>query len=220
MTYKYERVLVSGDTHFPYHRKSYFTDLKNIIREYKPDLFVHVGDLVDLHAISKHQPEPEAHSSQEEYLKARFAVSTLKTVLGPIETRLCMGNHDARIEKQCKLVNVVPSMIKSFKDVYNIPDNWLLANEHVIDNIVYLHGKSAVRGKVALNYGMSCVQGHFHHLLSVDYLVSAYQRIFSCYTGAACDDKTIAFTYAKENITKSAYGFIVITKGQPNIIIP
>ena len=214
------RILTIPDTHFPFCRKSLFKDLRSIIKDTKPDLIVHMGDLVDLHAISRHQPEADSYGAVTEIAKARNCIKDLASIIGKIPVKMCMGNHDTRIFKQATTVRIPAEAIKPYKDLFSVPASWSIQEEHIVDNIVFLHGKSPVRHKVSLNYGMSSVQGHYHTMLGIEYTASSTRMLWSAFAGAAADDAAFSMRYAVGAVNKSAYGFIFIDNKSPRIIIP
>ena len=55
----HKSVLVISDLHIPYHHKDAFAFLKAIKKEFKPDTVINIGDLLDFHAISMHEHNPD-----------------------------------------------------------------------------------------------------------------------------------------------------------------
>lgn len=213
-----KRILVIGDTHFPYHHKNFFKDFAHHLKEYKPTHIVHMGDIADLHAISRHDPDPELPNIATELARAHMAVQKMsKMIPGSTRVYLCLGNHDGRIEKRASQNGIPRHFLRNFKDLLGIPSSWQVDFEHQIDNIAFLHGKSPVRGKTTLAYGCHTVQGHFHSKLCVEYHQSPRQMLWSVFCGGAPDDKSLAMAYGKNNLEKSAYGFVRITDGVPAI---
>lgn len=88
-----KNVLVIGDTHIPFEHKHYLAFCKRIEKEYKCSQVVHIGDLVDNHALSfKYESDPDGHSPKDEISLAKRRLSewfeSFPNVL------LCRGNHD------------------------------------------------------------------------------------------------------------------------------
>ena len=59
-------VLIISDLHIPYHHKDSFAFLKEVKKVFKPDNVVNIGDLLDFHAISMHDSDPDLPSSGHE----------------------------------------------------------------------------------------------------------------------------------------------------------
>ena len=66
-----KRILVISDMHLPYQHKDSIIFLKEIKKEYKPDMVVNIGDLLDFHAISMHEHNPDLYSVGHELDKAK-----------------------------------------------------------------------------------------------------------------------------------------------------
>ena len=57
---QYNKVMVIGDLHIPYHHKDSFAFLRALKKKYKGfDLVVNIGDELDQHAISMHDNDPD-----------------------------------------------------------------------------------------------------------------------------------------------------------------
>ena len=213
-----QRILVVPDTHLPYQHPNFFDDLKKHIKEYKPTDIVHMGDLVDLHSISRHDADPDLPNITIEVERAAEGVVRLAKMI-PANTRvfLCLGNHDTRIEKRATLNGIPRRFLRNLKDILRIPTSWNVDFEHTMSGITFLHGKSPVMGKTTMAYGNCTVQGHFHSKLGVQYHQSSKRMLWSAFSGGATDDRSLAMAYGKNTLEKSAYGFIRITDGIPAI---
>jgi len=64
-------VLVISDLHIPYHHKDSFAFLKEIKKQFKIDFVVNIGDLLDFHAISFHETNPDLPSAGDELTLAK-----------------------------------------------------------------------------------------------------------------------------------------------------
>lgn len=214
-----DRILVIPDLHFPYHHPNFFKDLTPLLKSFKPQAIVQMGDICDFHAINRHELDPDAPDIITEIAQANIFIKKLANMI-PKDVRvyMCIGNHDNRIERRATGHGVPRAFLKRFEDLVGIPPHWQVAFEHKIDDIVFMHGKSPVRGKTGMAYGCNTVQGHFHSKLEICYLQSPTRVIWSVFTGAAVDDDSLAMAYGKNNLEKGAYGFVLIEKGTPRII--
>lgn len=211
------RILCIPDTHFPYQHKNFFIDLARIVRYYKPTQIVHMGDIVDFHAISRHDPDPDGPEIIQEVTYARKDIVKLKEIVAGIPFKLCIGNHDNRIDKRAAINGIPRIFLKTFRDMLCLPDSWDIALEHRIDDIAFMHGKSNLRGKTALSYGCNVAQGHFHSMLDISYHQTQTKRIWSVFSGSAADSTSIAMAYGLNGLCKDAYGFPIIENGIPSI---
>jgi metallophosphoesterase superfamily enzyme len=211
------KILVIPDTHFPYHRKSLFTDLKDIIKDFEPNRIVHIGDMVDSHSISRYTPNPNTISASDEFSKAKLCIQELNSVTKKIPLDLCLGNHDLRYFRIAAESRIPDMCLKPFRELFEIPKGWNINNEYIIDDIYFTHGKSSSPGKTAHAYGMPSVEGHYHSLFSINYFNHPKFNIWSAYCGSAFDDYSLSGTYAANSLAKSVYGFLVIVDGQPHL---
>ena len=62
---------VISDTHFPFHHKNYLDFLYETFNQFQVNEVVHIGDMVDGHAWSYHEPSNEGMSASQEAEKAQ-----------------------------------------------------------------------------------------------------------------------------------------------------
>lgn len=212
-----KRILCIPDTHFPYQHKNFFVDLARIIRYFKPLLIIHMGDLVDFHAISRHDPDPDADDISIELKKARKAIEQLKRIIKNIPLKLCIGNHDNRIEKRASNAGIPKVFLTPYSKILGLPETWGIDFDHFVDGIAFTHGKSNLRGKTAMSYGCNVVQGHFHSMLDISYHQTPRKLLWSVFAGSAADDDSMAMAYGRNSLAKGVYGFVLIENGVPRI---
>ena len=75
-----KRILVISDMHLPYQHKDSIIFLKEIKKEYKPDMVVNIGDLLDFHAISMHEHNPDLYSAGHELDKAKEYIKQIEDI--------------------------------------------------------------------------------------------------------------------------------------------
>ena len=63
-------ILVISDQHIPHHHIDMLDFLRAIKKKYKPTRILNIGDEIDGHAISYHQPNPDLASAGDELRKA------------------------------------------------------------------------------------------------------------------------------------------------------
>lgn len=212
------KILCLPDSHFPYQHKNYFVDVARLIRYFKPNLICHLGDMVDFHAISRHDPDPEADSAKTELEKAQDCVDKLIKMAGKIPVKYCVGNHDNRIEKKAAQNHIPKAFLKTFRELFFLPHTWDIKDVHYVGNIAFTHGQSNLRGKTAMTYGMNVVQGHFHSMLDISYHQTPTKLIWSVFGGSGADSKSLALAYNNNSLAKDVYGFVLIENGIPRIV--
>lgn len=212
------RVLCIGDIHVPWTRKGYLQFCKDLYYQWDCNAVVFIGDVVDLHAISFHEKEPDCPGAKEEYERTKVAVAQWYKAFS--KAKVCIGNHDERVIRCTKSMNVPEVYLKSHNDTWGTP-KWDWQPDHIIDDVYYYHGTgqsglypaaNAVRKML-----MSCVLGHNHTASSVKYYANPMRRIFACDTGCGVDDKQMAFAYGRNNKQRSIISAAVIIDGIPYV---
>jgi len=212
------RVLTIGDPHCPWERKGYLQFCQDLYYQWDCDTVVFIGDVVDFHAISFHQREPNSLGPLQEYELAKQHVK--KWYKAFPKAKVTVGNHDDRVARRAKSVDIPDVFIKTYSDVWGTPE-WKWVDDCIIDDVFYYHGSgqggeypasNAVRKML-----MSVVIGHNHTASGTKYYVNPIRRIFACDTGAGCDDKALAMAYAKSNKRKSVMSAAVIIDGVPYV---
>jgi len=86
-----DNVLILADTHFPFCREGYLEHVRKVQEEYKCGTVVHIGDEVDLCAISQWESDPDGFSAGSEADLAQQEMKKWYTVFP--EVKVCIGNH-------------------------------------------------------------------------------------------------------------------------------
>jgi len=157
-----------------------------------------MGDLIDSYQISLRDLDPNAKSPRDEIMQAR---ENLKKWFKAFPTaKLCLGNHDLRLYRLARKAGIPDICMRPFREIWNLPNAWEVAERFIIDKVLYFHGFSSTK-KAAIMYAIynriSCVQGHGHTTASIDYSVSEIDRIFGMSVGCGFDRDTLAAAYQK-----------------------
>ena len=92
------RVLVIGDTHCPAVHPGYLAFVRDIRDRYRCNAAIHIGDLADFAAISRHEKLPEQSSALDEYNSAKTDIRRWYKTFP--ELVITEGNHDLRVVRQ------------------------------------------------------------------------------------------------------------------------
>lgn len=215
------RVLVIGDQHEPVCRKGYLQFNKDLAKQYKVDKVVLIGDIIDWHSISFHEHNPNCPGPMDEYKLALKRVQRWYRAFP--NAIVCIGNHDARPKRLAESVNIPAKFLRDYNEQWKTP-TWKWVTSIIIDKVYYCHGHGKSGGiypayNTAKNMGMSVVMGHNHARGGVKWLVSPVQRWFGMDTGCGVDDKAFAFSYAKEQTSRSVLSSGIIINGIPQHIM-
>jgi len=216
-----EVVLVIGDLHEPFTHNGYFPFVKWVKEMFQPTKTIFIGDVVDNHAISYHESDPDGLSAGHELEATKLRLQ--KWYKEYPDATITIGNHDNLVSRK-GITNGIPKfMIKDFPEIWNSPRGWSWVHSVMIDNVQYTHkgGGGVFPARMAATHNMtSFVCGHSHTAGGVVTMESINnKRIFAAQTGCGMDDETYASAYAKDVIKKSALGCLVVIGGTQPIYI-
>ena len=214
-------VMVIGDTHLPFEHRDYLKFCKRIHNAYKPRYVVHIGDLVDNHAISYHEKDPDGLSPADEMAKVD---SKLKLWFNAFpKVKLCMGNHDNLVGRKCKTYGLPSRVLKPMDELWNFPKGWEYADEYEIGDVLYMHGIGC-SGKTphltrAQANRQSTVIGHCHSVAGTQSDATRKDCIFGMCVGCGINRKLREFAYGKPFPKKPIIGCGIV-EYTPNGINP
>jgi len=209
-----DHILVIGDTHIPFEHLGYLDFCLSIQKRVKCGTVVHIGDLVDNHAMSfNYIANPNGRSPTDEMREARQHLRSWFKAFPSLF--LCLGNHDRRIDLKGKHVGLPDDVFKLFRDIWGLPTRWKDDYCWIIDGVKYSHGTGLsgddAHKKAAQQNRQSSVIGHTHSAGAIAYLVSEKDRIFGMNVGCGIDRKTYAFEYGRDFNKKPVLGCGVVT---------
>ena len=211
------RVGIIGDTHLPYELDGYLDFCKHIFKSWKVDTVVHIGDLVDHHALSFHESEPSLKGANGELFDARDSLVDWYKAFPNLN--LVLGNHDLIPQRQLKAIGMDHTYwMKDLKDVYSMPKGWRVDQNFTIDGVIYHHGYSSngtngFRNDAAKR--MQCsVSGHNHSNAGVSASASEHRLVWGLATGCGVDNEKMAFAYGKHNLNKPIVACGIVIDGK------
>lgn len=213
---------VIGDTHMPFVHPNYIHFLEDTFTKYRADLVVSIGDLVDNHAISRHQTETSAASALTEYEQARETIEQYTKVFTKVS--LLLGNHDLIPQRQAATLGIPKIYTKGFKELWGLPEGWTVQEQLIIDEVLYEHGtgytgKSGALDK-AVNAMQSCVIGHSHGYGGCQYKSNSKSIVFGLNAGCGVDIDAYAFAYGKYNRNRETIGCGIVFDNSSAIFVP
>lgn len=213
---------IIGDTHEPFTHPKYMRFVQDTFDIYGVDRVVHIGDLVDNHAISYHEVDPDGYSAGDEY---RLALKRVKKWVKSFpNVDWIEGNHDALPQRKLKSAGLSRSMLKAPKEIWEVPDTWHLSTDIVIDGVLYCHGigSAGINGhrNLALKSRQSAVMGHCHSFGGVAYMASKNDIIFGMNVGCGIDVRAYAMEYGKHFTVRPTLGCGIVIDGKTAHWIP
>jgi predicted phosphodiesterase len=215
------KVGVIGDTHLPAVRKGYLQFCMDTFAKFKCDKFVHIGDVVDMHAVSFHQPHPDAPGPLDEIKQTRESVKLWYKAFPDL--KICIGNHDARFIRLAATVKIPDIILRSYNEIWETP-KWTWRYDYIIDGIYYTHGDGAGGGlypayNMMRKIAMPVVMGHHHSACGVKFLVNPERRLFGCDVGSGVDDKAVNMLYMEKGKIRSVISCATVIDGIPQVHI-
>ena len=222
---KKERVVgIIGDTHIPYEHPGYLDHCVDNFRANGVTDVIHIGDLVDHHALSFHKSEPALKGANGEHVDSLERLKPWKKAFPKMQ--ITHGNHDKIPARQLKEINMDPSVfMRPIADVYRFPVGWREVERVFLDGVLYHHGETAVAdfgyGKDARERMVNTVTGHAHGNFGVAYTATEHRMVFGMGVGCGIDRKALAFVYGKNFKKKPIVGCgIVAENGRFPFVIP
>jgi predicted phosphodiesterase len=219
------RVLIIGDTHCPGMLAQYPRFCSKIEKKYKCNRVVHIGDLVDNHAISYHERHPGLSSPAEEYKKALRQVKLLYERFPKVT--MIMGNHCALTCRQAVTAGLLPEWLLDFNQLWQIPKWEVLPRfSHIeIDGVRYEHGDAGRTGqfaavKTSRSRFQSVVSGHCHSEAGVWWTCNGNARVFGMNVGCGVNHELLQFEYGWKFTAKPIIGCGVVIDGTHAIFEP
>ena len=214
--------LVFSDTHIPFDHPRYLEFLQDVYRQYNCEDVICLGDLVDNHAISRHQTEPDAIGALDEYELTVERVAEYVKAFPRV--KMCLGNHCDIPARQLATIGIPSVYLKSYSELWGLPETWVIDFEYTIDDVLYKHGVNCGGKDGALNTAiqeqMSTVIGHMHSFGGCKYIANNRSLIFGMNVGCGIDIDAYAFAYGKHAKYRPTLGCGVVYNSQCGFFVP
>lgn len=213
---------VFSDPHIPFDHPNYLQFCIDTFKKYNVGQVVCCGDLVDNHAISRHQTETCAKSACDELDMALETVAKYTKAFPKL--KMCIGNHDTNVERQAATVGIDKRFLKSRHDLLGLPKTWEIAEEFIIDDVLYKHGLNCLGKDGVINTAiaerMSTVIGHSHSFGGCKYSANKRDIIFGLNVGCGIDIDAYAFAYGKYDKNRPTLGCGIVFNDSNAIFVP
>lgn len=168
------RVLAVGDLHFPFQDQRAIELMVDVVKDFKPDKCVFLGDVFDMYCISRFEKNPYKDFTllRDELADAREQFRDLIDRINARTTVFIGGNHDLRLEKYVALH--APKLGGLFKteEILGVPNGVLYLpygqkNRYKIGKLIYTHGTRTGENpasSMVKKYRSSVLFGHTHKL--------------------------------------------------------
>jgi predicted phosphodiesterase len=199
-------ILVIGDLHEPFCLDEYLDFCLEQYDTYNCNQVIFIGDILDNHAFSYHEPDPDGMSAGLELETTIEKVSEWYKAFPYAD--VCIGNHDRLASRKSFSGGIPAAWIKSYNEVLGTP-NWNWVESVTYDDVLYEHGEGGQAQTKAKNNLMSSVCGHTHTEAYCKWFVGKRFKVFGMQVGCGVDSSSYAAAYAK-NFKKQAIGCSVV----------
>lgn len=215
-------ILAFGDLHVPYQHIDAIPFLRACHKEYQPTRCVNLGDMVDCHALSFHESDPDLNSPGQELKSAVYELQELYDFIDELDS--VDSNHSSLFYRRAKYAGIPRDVLRSYRSILHAPAkyNWHLDLTIKLPNkkeLYFHHGLGSNASLVAKNFGgINYLQGHYHSRFFIDYVHSNKSTFWAGNTGALCDDQSLAMAYGRNTYKKSVLGAVLIVDSKPLLI--
>lgn len=221
--------LVQSDLQAPFHNQKALSFCKYIQKHYKisDDNILNVGDEIDILHGGMYPKDPNGDLTPNQEIKA--AKEWVKEWASAFpKMKVCLSNHGLRWVRKATAAELPSQVLRSYKDIYGIPDGWQYKEKWDIDAkypFTMIHGMgysgTNAHRSAALDFGRSVVHGHLHSSAGIAYVRTEGQQIWGFNVGCLIDKEAFAFSYGKYSRFKPCLGVGVIAdNGRAPIWIP
>lgn len=214
-----KKILVISDTHFPFHHPECLDFLKVLHNKYKFTRVVHIGDECDMHALSFHDHDPDLPSAGDEHKQALKYIKELEKMFPKMD--LVHSNHGSLAYRRAFHSGLPKAYIKDYNDFLQVGKGWKWHDDLTIDTptgkVYFCHGKVANITKLVQQYGMSCVQGHYHSSFKIEYVSRPDALTWGLQVGCLVDKDSMAMAYSRVFKDRPIIGTGMIIDGLPKL---
>jgi len=204
--------LVFSDVHIPFNHPNFLQFLQDVYKAHNCGPVVCLGDLVDNHAISRHQTETCAKSPYDELDQTITEVAKYTTAFPKV--KMVLGNHDLIHVRQAATLGIGERFLKTLNELLKLPAEWILDEEFIIGDVLYKHGINCagINGayNLALRERLSACIGHAHSFGGVSYITNKRNIIFGASCGCGIDINAYAFAYGTNSLRRPILGCTVV----------
>lgn len=213
-------ILVISDLHNPFAHPNAIDFCAETYRQYKCDTVVFIGDIVDEHALSVFDSDPDGYSAGHEANRARESLQDWYNEFP--NAYVCIGNHDDRPMRKMFSAGVPKRYIRSFSEIWDTPVGWTWGLSFVANGVVYEHGTQVSGIHAAYNRslrtGRKTVIGHTHIAPGVKFLD---QDWWAMGVGCLIDVTKYAMLYGRGYNGNVVLGCgVVLDGGRQPIFVP
>ena len=133
------------------------------------------------------------------------------------------SNHGSLVFRKATRYGLPHEVFKSYNHMLGVGKGWTWHEDLILkasngQKLYFCHGKYKDVLKVAQQYGMCTIQGHYHTLFKIDYWSNPNELLWGMQVGCLVNMKSLAFEYNKLQKSRPVIGTGVIIDGLPKLI--
>lgn len=181
MSKRLEKWAFVPDTHAPYHDEKAWKLMLKVLRKWKPDGIVHMGDLADFYKVSSHSKDPKRETTFAQEIDVSRALRRDLDRLEPKHKKFIEGNHEDRLTRY--IADKCPELVEfvSVDGLLQLKENgWELTKYRDYTNVGKLslthdtgQGGKYTAARAAETFQASVAIGHHH---AMQYFVTGDAR--------------------------------------------
>ena len=210
-------ILIIGDLHEPFCLDGYLEYCQEQYKIHNCNQVIFIGDIIDAHGFSYHEPDPDGMSSGLELDTAIKKIAKWYEAFPYADVMI--GNHDRMASRKAMSGGIPAAWIRSYNEVLGTP-NWNWIDRVVIDDVQYIHGEGGTARTKCRADLQSTIQGHLHTQAYCDHYVGAHYKIFGCQVGCGIDfDNIPSPMLEEERNLRLGLQFVLVEKLALNVIV-
>ena len=211
--------LVVSDLHLPHGHQDALAFCVAVQKKYALEETVFIGDIVDLHALSYHEKDPQLAGPDQELNAAKKVIQPWIAAFP--KARVCIGNHDSLIDRKAFTHGIPKQAIVHVSRLLGTK-GWIWEREHCLPcgnhTVVFRHSWGPNIEMALMRTGASVVAGHFHSKSSIVYAQMSQRRMFGMQVGCLIQPGHSAYNYNAQDIRRPILNVGKIVDGEPSLI--
>lgn len=219
---KLRKLLLMPDLHAPYQDRRAFACFRKVVKGWRPDIFIGLGDFGDCNAISTHPKDPKRllpfGMEVQGIRAARRQLEEALEFAGTPDWRMLQGNHDTRIDRYvaAKAPELV-DLVSDWTEAYGLDERWNVTPYKESLQIGHLRmthdvgraGVNAARQSL-LDVGESLVFGHTHRGQIIYQGTVSGRKLVGVTSGWLGDPEAIDYRHRDQIRRDSIHGFTAV----------
>jgi len=169
-----------------------------------------------------HDSDPDLMSAGDELIAAKKKLHKLEKIFP--EMTLLHSNHSSLIYRRALKHGMPRAYLKNYNQFLDVGPGWEWVDDITIplsdgSKAFATHGMSADGLKLAMQYGLHTIQGHFHSKMNIQYFSNPSSLIWSMQCGCLTKQSSLAFEYARNFKMRFVIGTGAVIDGQPKLYI-